>query len=635
MVECLLPKQKTAGSNPVVRFSKSLIVMKKQKIVKKKVDNWRRFKRFVRINLFVQQIRIKTFGWWYWVDLSATVVERLRPVFETFMLGLILNDTQRFVTKEITSLNNLYWYIGLTIGVRLFSSLYTNLYRRYDWYFSVYAMQLAVEKAFINKLIYLDWEHIENPQMEKRINRIFNRAADYIVRLADVHVDIVVAGITLVSTFLLVKAPLWVILLTFAKEVPSLILTAYGTRLHHKAEDDAQYDWIRKGTIFDYFRTFSTLLEIKTSQGQKFLQKEYEHIAANVRQYYLKKDKKLATPWLLVLTFENIINSGIYVYYLAQVLFQGMLLGTFQYTTNLISQIGSSMYRVVTRLNQSVEYYRYVSYAHTLLEQQNDRPEGTKVLDTEHIEIEFKNVWFKYPGSKKYSLKDVSFKIHDNERIAIVGENGAGKSTFLKLLNRIYLPTKGEIFVNGIPSHEYTTESYNGKISVVTQDFARYGTLTVAQNISIYDKKLQVNMEQVKKAANLADADTFIEKLPNKYSTFLTKRLEGGTELSTGQWQRIAVARQFYANRPLVVLDEPTSAIDPIAEAKIFTNLYEHVKDKTVIVVSHRYNTVRAAQKILVFNDGKIIEQGTHDELLSLNGYYAKAFAVQQEEKKL
>jgi ATP-binding cassette subfamily B protein len=157
----------------------------------------------------------------------------------------------------------------------------------------------------------------------------------------------------------------------------------------------------------------------------------------------------------------------------------------------------------------------------------------------------------------------------------------------------------------------------------------------VKQNIAIFGSKKHISMRAVREAAKLAEVTEVINKLPEKFDTYLTKSLENGTELSTGQWQRIAVARQFYANRPLVILDEPTSAIDPIAEAKIFSNLYEHVKDKTVIVVSHRYNTVRAAKKILVFNDGQIIEQGSHSELLKKKGYYAKAFAVQQEEKKL
>lgn len=594
-----------------------------------------KIKRFLRINLFVQQLRFQTFRWWYWVDLAANIIDRSRPIFDTFMLGLIINEVQLFVGKEITSLTNLYWFIGITVGVRIIAGLFGQFYFRFDWFFSYYAMQVAIEKAFMDKLSYLNWEHIENPKMEKRINMTFNRSLDYISRLADLHVDLVVFSITLVTTLLLVSAPTWIIILIILKELPSIYWTAKGAKMTNKVQDESQYEWIKKSSLFGYFRDFATLLEIKVARGEVFLKTVYDSVTQEIRRRFLEKDKKLLAPWLFISLYETVINSGIYVYYIYQVLFNGMLFGTFQYTTNLINQIGATMYRLIVRLNNSVDYYRYVSYAYELLHMQNDRPDGTIELDTNHIEIEFKDVWFKYPGAKRYSLKGVSIHIKDNERLAIVGENGAGKSTFLKLLHRIYVPTKGEILINGIPSHEYSAESYNKKIAVVTQDFARYMTLTVAQNIAIYDPNNTVSLERVREAARLANADEFVEQLPEKYNNFLTKKLEGGTEPSTGQWQRLAVARQFYSNRPLVILDEPTSAIDPIAEAQIFSNLYEHVRDKTVIVVSHRYNTVRAAERIIVFKDGQIIEQGTHDELISLNQYYAKAFSVQQTEKKL
>ncbi len=592
-------------------------------------------KRFLEINWFVQRFRFQTFGWWYWIDLSATIVDRSRNIFDTYMLGLILNNVQQFALHQDVSLSKIYWYFGITIGVKIIITLYLQFYNRFDPHFSSIKMNNEIEKAFINKLVYLNWEHIENPVMEKRINMTFNRSLDYIRRLADLHIDAIVALITLIATFTLARAPLWIILIVIIRQIPSIILTAKGAKMANKVNDESQFDFIKKGSIFGYFRDFNTLLEIKISQGHEFLKNVFDATAKKISDRFLNKDKKLLWPWMITMTYENVLNAFIYIYYLNQVLFNGLLLGSFQSTTNLLNQIGGTLYGFIVRLNNSVDYYRYVSYAYDLLELKNDRPEGTKELNTDTITIEFKDVWFKYPGAKKYSLKGVSFIVEDNARLAIVGENGAGKSTFLKLINRIYVPTKGQILVNGIPTNEYTAESYNSKISVVTQDFARYSTLPVAQNIAIYDKDRLVDMKRVKEAARLAEASGFIEKLAKGYDTNLSKRLDEGTELSTGQWQRIAVARQFYANRPLVILDEPTSAIDPIAESKIFSNLYEHVKDKTVIVVSHRYNTVRAAKEILVFNDGQIIEKGSHEELLALNGYYAKAFDVQQTEKKL
>lgn len=592
-------------------------------------------RRFFRVNLFVQKVRYKTFGGWYWVSLFNSVLSRIHPLFDTFMIGLIFNEIQLFLTNSNGSLEKIYWFVGITVVVRLLDRLFSQYFHRMDWYYSTLAMGDMLDKTFMDKLIYLNWEHIENPKTEKYIHMTFNRALDYIRRLAELHFDVIVATLSLLSAFLLVKAPLWIIGLTLAKELPSIFVTAWGARLTNKTHDETQFDWIKRNSIFAFFRDFSSLMEIKIAQGQNFLWRRYDEVADDLKKMYMKKDSKLFLPWFLIAIYETAINAGVLVYYLFQVLFHGMLLGTFQYTTGLIGQIGSIIYRVLVQVNNSVEYYRYVNYAYKLLTQENERPDGTLELATDKITIEFKDVWFKYPGAKKYTLRGVNLKIEDNARLAIVGENGAGKSTFLKLLNRLYVPTKGQILVNGVPTSEYSSASYNKHIAVVTQDFARYSTLTVAQNIAIYSKTGHLDLERIYEAAKLADANKFIEKLPFKYNTLLTKKLENGTELSTGQWQRIAVARQFYANRPLVILDEPTSAIDPLAEAKIFDNLYEHVKDKTVIVVSHRYNTVRAAQRIIVINDGQIIEQGTHEELIALNKYYAKAFSVQQEEKKL
>jgi len=551
------------------------------------------------------------------------------------MIGLVLNRVQLYALRSEGDLRSIFSTLGIALIVRLAMQLYNSLFQRFDWFYSSQAMEAAIARAFIDKLIYLNWEHIETPEVEKRINRTLNRAAQYIGALADLHISFFAILVTLITTITIADIPSWMFVLILLRTIPGVAITAFNAVLRHKADDESQDLWYKRGATFDYFRQFPTLLEIKSSQGQSTLLQNFNELTIAIRGLFMKKEKKVTLPFLAVVLYGNIVDAGIYAYYLTQVLFKGMLFGTFQYTFGIITQIISNLYMLLVRITSSVEYYNYVAYAYELLSMVNKRPEGTVQLSTDFLKIEFDHVWFRYPGAKQYALKDVNFTIEDNTRIAIVGENGAGKSTFLKLINRIYVPTKGRILVNGVPIQDYTTDSYNQNIAVVTQDFARYQSLTIAQNIAIFGRGSKANPHEIKKAATLAHADEFISKLPNQYNSFLTKRIEGGTELSTGQWQRIAVARQFYANRPLVILDEPTSAIDPIAEAKIFSNLYEHVKDKTVIVVSHRYNTVRAAKKILVFNNGQIIEQGSHAELIKKKGYYARAFAVQQEKKKL
>ncbi|MCC7289685.1 ABC transporter ATP-binding protein [bacterium] len=244
--------------------------------------------------------------------------------------------------------------------------------------------------------------------------------------------------------------------------------------------------------------------------------------------------------------------------------------------------------------------------------------------------IEFKDVSFKYINSKPYALKNLSITINPTEEIAIVGENGAGKTTFIKLLLRVFDPTEGEILVNGINLKEVNLESYYTAIGVLFQDYKVFDSLTIAENIALgVDKKF--NLQQVKASAKLGEADKFIMSLPEGYNTTLGKSFEGGVNLSGGQEQKLALARMFYRDSPILILDEPTASIDPLAEYKIFKRIYEFVNNKSVIIISHRFSTVRNAQKIYVFEKGSIIEEGSHAELLKHDGLYAEAFHKQAE----
>jgi ABC-type multidrug transport system fused ATPase/permease subunit len=243
--------------------------------------------------------------------------------------------------------------------------------------------------------------------------------------------------------------------------------------------------------------------------------------------------------------------------------------------------------------------------------------------------IEFKNVSFKYPKATKYALRDVNITIRPYEEVAIVGENGAGKSTFVRLLLRFYDPTEGDIFINGINLKDIDISSYYKYISALFQEFLTYKPLSVKENIGIgkpFEKKI---LSRIQEAARSADAEKFINALDNGYDQILNKNFSGGVNLSTGQWQKLALARLFYKDAPIMILDEPTASIDAVAESKIFNRIYRYMKGKSVIIISHRFSTVRKAKKIYVFSAGRIIESGTHEELMKLEGKYLKAYNLQ------
>ena len=218
------------------------------------------------------------------------------------------------------------------------------------------------------------------------------------------------------------------------------------------------------------------------------------------------------------------------------------------------------------------------------------------------------------------------------DHIAIVGENGAGKTTFVKLLLGFYEPTEGVIFVDDIPLSEYDIASWHRKIGVLLQNYSAYHFLTAGENVSFGDVETQPTRPRISKALEEAEALEMVESLPKKLDTPMAPWLEeeGATDLSGGQWQRLGLARNFYRQAPIVILDEPTSAIDALAEAKIFDRLYDKENKRTIIAISHRLTTIEQADQIYVFKDGTIVQQGTHKELAAQkSGQYAHMFRRQ------
>ncbi len=244
--------------------------------------------------------------------------------------------------------------------------------------------------------------------------------------------------------------------------------------------------------------------------------------------------------------------------------------------------------------------------------------------------IEFKNVSFSYPKSEAPTLKDLSLRIRAGDTVAIVGCNGAGKTTLVKLLCRLYDPTEGEVLLDGVPLQSYELSDLRRQFSIIFQDFVRY-PFTVAENVGLADLEHLADRERLETAAGKAGATELIAGLPEAWDTCLGRVFAGGVELSTGQWQRIALARAFMRDAQVQVLDEPTASLDALAEQDIFTRFSELTRGHTSILISHRFSTVRMADHIIVLDDGRVPEQGTHSQLMAREGLYARMFRAQAE----
>jgi len=243
--------------------------------------------------------------------------------------------------------------------------------------------------------------------------------------------------------------------------------------------------------------------------------------------------------------------------------------------------------------------------------------------------IEIKNISFHYPNSEKSIFKDFSLTIKKGEKIAIVGENGVGKTTLIKLISRIYDPQEGEILINGINLKDIKINDWYKNIGVLFQEYNFYGELTARENIYIGKSMKEIDEEKIIEAAKNADAHNFIKDYKYGYDTIMSERFDDGIRPSSGQRQKIAIARFFYRNAPVAIFDEPTSSIDAESEYRIFNRIYKFFENKTVVIISHRFSTVRNADRILVLHEGKIDEEGTHKELLKKEGRYFNSFSKQ------
>jgi ATP-binding cassette subfamily B protein len=263
--------------------------------------------------------------------------------------------------------------------------------------------------------------------------------------------------------------------------------------------------------------------------------------------------------------------------------------------------------------------------SHMVPEQTGEQVAGPNPADG----IRFENVSFYYPGSDIAALKSVDLHITPGESLAIVGENGSGKTTLIKLLTRLYTPSEGKIFLEGLELKDWDIETLRQKIGVIFQDFAKY-QLIVGENIGIGDVENIEELPKIEEAARKGMADVFVKDLPSDYQTQLGTWFKDGKELSGGQWQKIALSRAFMRSKAdVLILDEPTAAIDAKAEAEIFAHFRDLTANRISIIISHRFSTVRMADHIIVLEKAEIHEQGSHEELLKKDGQYAHLFKLQ------
>ena len=354
------------------------------------------------------------------------------------------------------------------------------------------------------------------------------------------------------------------------------------------------------------------------------------------KKYYRGLRKLYITEgiWHIILTLINAAaKCALYVYIALQICNGNEQIGNYSLYVSALNHISSGVATLITTTATIYEGTLFIDNMIVFMKSKTAitsiLPEPVKVERGVGHVIEFQDVSFSYPGTEREVIKDVSFRIEPGETVVLVGLNGAGKTTLIKLLTRLYDPTKGKILLDGRDIREYDVQSLYRMFGIIFQDFGKYA-VTAKENIAFGDILKEMKDEEIKNAAHASDADSFIEKFSDGYDTPLMRIFEeNGIELSIGQWQKLSIARAFYSASDVLILDEPTASLDPMAEQEIFNRFDSLRKDKTSIFVSHRLSSATTADKILVLEYGQLIESGTHKELMAAKGKYYELFSTQ------
>jgi ABC-type multidrug transport system fused ATPase/permease subunit len=494
-----------------------------------------------------------------------------------------------------------------------------------------YKYQNVLARTFHNKMLNLDLAHFEDPSVQDTINKAREshiwRPSEYLRVMGVTAVDILAFAAAFVA---LAPYGWWLPLLLSVMSIPRLWVQAVsGNRqwgIWSQNTPESKKLWYLLHTMEQPM----TVREARVNgTGPAFMNKmiAVQDYLFNASRVELKRQFRLSLVPPLV---EGVILFAVAWHFLPGVAAGALSIGSFTLLLTMLDQLGARASGASTQIGRLYELSLYVeSFAKFLkLPQLLARVEKPVTFpEIRPPSIVFENVSFAYPGSGKKALDNVSFRLSPGESVAFVGLNGAGKTTVMKLLCRFYDPQEGRIFVNGVDLREIDLEHWYRHLGTLFQEFVRYH-FTVKENIALGEME-EANDNRIQEAARKAGAAGFIEAFPNKYDQQLGKEFAAGEELSGGQWQKLAIARAFHSAPPVLILDEPTSAIDAEAEFEIFNNLESQYTDKTLILVSHRFSTVRNATKIIVLEQGRLVEQGDHKSLMQQGGIYARLFSLQ------
>lgn len=490
--------------------------------------------------------------------------------------------------------------------------------------------QAHMDLLLSQKMSQLDMATIENPHFKDRYNKVERESSHRAWGLAIPLAQIPNYFFGLVSTFSLIFFfnPLIAILI-FIFSIPEFLIDAKYTRLEYEFESAASHQYRLWGWMVWYLTKAKTLLEAKILNLSSYFLKRTREIQDKLVGGNLKIRKQREMAHFFAYLPQNILIFFLSIYLGFLAIFQKLTVGSAEMYLRAIYSFQGNLTALVGSLLELYENYLFVTDLVWFLNLPPQISSGRRKFPAKIKKgIEFKDVWFRYKENQKWVLRGINLFIPQGETVAIVGENGAGKTSLVKLLCRFYEPQKGKILIDDIDIREYRRREIWDNLSVLFQNFEGF-PFTARESIG-YGKISEVtNLDLIINSAKKSIIHDYLYSLPLKYENPLSADFENGVEPSFGQWQRIGLARVLMRGAQVTILDEPTSNVDPKSEEQIFAQLSRLVKGKILILISHRFSTVRRAKTIVVMDKGRIIEYGSHRHLLARRGYYAKLFELQ------